>query len=161
MAAIPLRDMHPDPRKRTMEHLWTRMAGIYGASRWEREYGAEPSRAWTDGLGGMTMNQLAEGIGIADRDTSGRIPVLGLFRSWCLSGTADRHEPLPSLEHLAGETPAGVRWLAFMRLEGVLPTPENITPDDIETALEDCNIADMRDRVQAELNHLRNRYTPH
>lgn len=155
---VRLRDMHPDPRSRIMARLWTRMSGIYGASRWEREYGADPARAWEDGLGGATLNQITEAISIAERDTTGRIPTLGLFRSWCLSTPVDHFEPLPSLPHIAGKTPEGRRWLAFMHFEGILPMPEGVTLETVGEALEDSNIAEMREQVRVQRAHLENRY---
>lgn len=149
-----------------MERLWTRMAGVYGADRWERSYGATPDPSWTSALGARCVDDILLGVERAEADDSNRLPTLGQFRAWCRrhqpgtfagASTPVQHQPLPSLERLGSGTPAGRRWVAFMRLEGVIPTPAGVTFEQIEDALEDANIEEMRNQVRDETRRLKRR----
>ena len=104
----------------------------------------------------MTVEQLAAGIAIAERDTSERLPTLGQFKAWCRTEPRDNYQPLPRLEHAAGRTPEGQRWLAFMRLEGLQRLNTEMTIEEAKAILADCDIEEMRERSKEHLARLQN-----
>lgn len=141
------------------------MCAIYGADRWERAYGAEPSRAWADAVGHCTLDDIARGIGVAESVYSQWLPTLGQFRAWCrkvqvgtFSGSAGGElSQMPRLEDLGGASASGQQWLAYMRFEGLVATPPEMPFSAIEDALEGADVQGMRDRVERETKRLRAR----
>lgn len=155
---LRLREMHEEPRSRVMRRLWDRMAELYGAGRWEREYGAQPNDAWVSALSSRTVADIARGVEAAQRDEGKFLPTAGAFARWCTPhsiGGAEYNQPLPSLEHLAGGSSVGRQWLAFMHLEGIVPRPPGMTHEQIEDALEHANIQDMRTQIARESARIR------
>jgi len=163
-AALTLRDMTPDRVERVMARLWTRMSSIYGADRWERAYGAQWAEPWAQILGHCTLGDVVRGIGVAERDTSGRLPTAGEFRGWCrqhppgtFAGSA-APAAMPTLRQLARSTEAGRRWLALMWLDGLAPRPEGASQAEMVDALDEADVSEMRRRVRVELAALRELY---
>lgn len=158
--AVRLLDMTPDRQDRIMGRLWTRMSSIYGADRWERAYGAQWAEPWLQALGHCTLGDVVRGIDQAERDTSGRLPMLGEFRGWCREyqpGTfagAAAPAPLPSLRKLASRTSIGRQWLALMWIDGLTPRPAEVSQADMVDALDGADIADMRRRVADALDRI-------
>ena len=151
-----LSSMTTEKRSKAMRRLWDKMAEVYGAGRWEREYDAEPSEGWMHGLGHCTLADIARGIGKCERDDSGRLPTLGQFRALCreyqpgtFAGAAapPREYPaLPALADMCGKTNKGKQWHAFMKLEGMIPMGTS-TMDDLDRDLGDADIDEMRRKV--------------
>lgn len=70
-----------------MRTLWLRMTEIYG-HRWISAYGADAEQGagqtWAKGLGGITAQQLAQGLSSALASSDAWPPTLPEFRSLCL-----------------------------------------------------------------------------
>lgn len=162
----PLRNLTTDEQSRVTRRLWARLSAAYGADRWERAYGATVPEAWADALGGCTLADLARGIERCERDDSGRLPTLGQFRVFCrefapgtfagASRPSPPTTPLPALPDLCAQSVTGRQWLAFMRLEGMVPMG-GATMNDLDRELGDADIDAMRARVAAETARIRAR----
>ena len=149
-----------------MRKLWRRMFNIYGADRWERAYGPEPTDDWLFGLSHCALADIARGIGKCERDDSGRLPTLGQFRALCreyqpgtFAGAAapPREYPaLPALADMCGKTNQGKQWHAFMKLEGMIQMGTS-TMDDLDRDLGDADIDEMRRKVAAVTPEIRHR----
>lgn len=133
------------------------MAAIFGADRWERAYGADPSDDWLLALGHCTLADIARGIERCERDDTGRLPSLGQFKSMCRefqSGTfagASKPMPagnLPALADMCSRSAKGRQWHAYMKLRGIVPMGDS-TMDDLDRDLDGCDIDDMDRRVAA------------
>lgn len=141
-----------------MARLWTRLAAVYGSDRWERAFGTDAPDEWRCALGHVTLAGIARGIERAEGDDSGRLPTLGVFRGWCREYAV--HQPTrPALTHQEREASASTAraWRAFWWLEGIEPTPAGVTMDDIEAALAERDIGDMREQVARERRKIERR----
>ena len=141
------------------------MAGVYGADRWERAYGATPTDAWSVGLGHATIDDLLRGVEKASRDDSGRLPTLGVFRMWCrefapnafAGASVPSQRALPNLDELAKRTTSGQRWLAFWWHEGLKRRPQHITDEQLAAMLKGADIDDMRRQCKEQRTTLERR----
>jgi len=130
------------------------MQDIYGADRWERAYGAEPSESWCQVLGRLTLDDLARGLGRAERDDTGRLPSIGQFLTMCYEFPSGQRHPEPrqrrlkDVRTLGERTAVGRRWVAFMEHEGILP--RTLAVEQLDEALGTADLEDMRGRVAAE-----------
>ena len=103
---VSMLNLTSDKQAKAMARLWTALSSIYGASRWEREYGAQPSDAWRHTLCACTLDDLARGVEKAQRDDSGRLPSAGQFRGMC-QGPKQYPDALP---HLSSSSETVKHW---------------------------------------------------
>jgi len=135
-----------------MAKLWTRMSSIYGADRWQRAYGAEPAESWREVLGRLTLDDIARGIGRAERDDSHRLPTMGQFLTMCYEYPAGqvppqaRQQRLPDVRTLSERTAVGRRWMAFWQLEGLVP--RTLSDEEIHDRLAGADVEEMRRQVK-------------
>lgn len=132
-----------------------RMSSIYGADRWERAYGATMPPAWRHRLGLRTLAELAQGVALAERDDSGRLPTLGILATMCRQyphGQRTPQEParqqLGDLRSMAERTAVGRAWAAYWQLEGLVP--RTMSEEEIEERLENADLDAMRAQVARE-----------
>jgi len=100
-------DLPEDARERAMRRLWERMLGIFGAT-WARERGDHEGLTadiWAQGLEGLTLDQIGNGINQCAHWNEAFPPNLPQFMKLCLTSNKDRAaETSKALEHQS--TPA-------------------------------------------------------
>ena len=160
---VPLRDLPAKMQTSAMERLWLRMSGVYGVARWREHAPAEMIPTWLDILGGQTLAGIARGIGRYEADPGKFPPGAADFRRACaefqagtFSGGVVRQDAgrLPAIQNLKPRTAVGRRWMAYMRLRGLIPMGAH-TPDDLERDLDGADLDAMDETVARETEVIR------
>ena len=155
--------MTTEKQSMVMRRFWQRMCAIYGADRWTRSYGDEPTDEWQGALSHCTLADLARAVKCCERDDSGRVPTLGQIRAMAreyaagsFAGNAAPSTPLPRLEDLGARTRVGRLWIAFLRGEGLV-SMGTATPETLERDLEGHDTDAMGKRMRAGTEEIRRR----
>lgn len=76
--------------------LWATLAGMFGAERLKKAFGAVPPREWIDQCGRLTDGELQRGIRRLIASGSEHIPALPKFRRLCQEVASDDDAPQPT-----------------------------------------------------------------
>lgn len=84
---VRLESLSDEQRQGAMLRLWNRMRGIFG-TQWAREFGdidGEQAKVWMDALGGLTLDQIKNGIEQSMEWSEPFPPKLNEFMRLCLT----------------------------------------------------------------------------